>query len=177
MKFTYKIDSYYPKESRAFVIYTPDPTEPGNEGLQAMGGWVPVHPTMTEDQLKEMIVKSAPVFKWMVPDCPVASSLVGKEFKAESARPTPENAQQFLSRPRVMMSQFRVALDTRGKLAGLEQRLKSLPDQAKKRKLSAQFEYDPWVDYTSDLADLAKQEMGLDDKGLLSFFREANAIR
>lgn len=46
MNFTYKIENYYPYESRIFVIYTP--TDPSYEPL---GGWVNVAATTAEAQV------------------------------------------------------------------------------------------------------------------------------
>lgn len=59
MNFTYKIENYSPYESRLFVLYTPEDTT-----KETLGAWVTVEENMSADQIKDAIVRSAPVDKW-----------------------------------------------------------------------------------------------------------------
>jgi hypothetical protein len=86
MDFTYKIENYYPSESRLFVVYTPVDT-----ALEPMGGWVCISATMTEAEIHATIIQDAPYGRWEMVSSPVAKSLEGHIGQgAKPALPEPE---------------------------------------------------------------------------------------
>lgn len=62
MNLTYEIKNYYPMESRIYCEFTPEDTS-----LETWGGWISISISMTEEQIKEQIVKQAPYFRWDIP--------------------------------------------------------------------------------------------------------------
>lgn len=176
MKFSYFVDGYSPRDARAFVVYTPDPTEPGNEKLEPIGAWVNIPPTSDEDDIHSTIVRCAPVFRWMIPDCKAAHKLVGKTFNGQASRPTPENAAKFNIRPAVLTHQMRVALEDRGVLDDVTRAINAVTDQKKKRRLLAKLEYSPQLKFTDELSAFIASTLQLDDPGLMTLFSEARAV-
>ena len=91
MDFTYKIENYYPYESRLFVIYTPVDTT-----FEPMGGWVSISATMTEPEIEAAVVQQAPYYRWETVQSPVAKLLeghTGQGTKPVPCPPTPEQEQ------------------------------------------------------------------------------------
>jgi len=84
MNFTYKIENYYPYESRVFVVYTPDDTE-----KDPMGGWVTIAPEDTQEQIVSKVISHAPLARWNMPMSTVAEGLTGFEGSG-SIEPPPE---------------------------------------------------------------------------------------
>ena len=73
MQFTYKIENYYPLDSRAFVIYTAaDASKP------PLGVWVYITDDMTEEQIDTAIIAAAPVSKWMKGENAAIAAKLGK---------------------------------------------------------------------------------------------------
>lgn len=84
MNFSYKIENYYPYESRIFVIYTPtDPT------FETLGAWVGVTADMTETQILEAVVAQAPLYKWEMPKLPSTINLTGLQGSGVILPPAP----------------------------------------------------------------------------------------
>ncbi len=82
MDFTYKIENYYPSESRLFVVYTPVDT-----ALEPMGGWVCISATMTEAEIHATIIQDAPYGRWDTTQSPVAELLEGST--GQGTKPPP----------------------------------------------------------------------------------------
>lgn len=82
MNFTYKIENYYPHESRLFVVYTPE-----DSALEPMGGWVIISATMTEAEIQATIIQDAPYSRWETPKSPIAKLLEGTGGRG--AKPVP----------------------------------------------------------------------------------------
>jgi len=84
MEFTYKIENYIQSENRLFVVYTPTDTS-----LPPWGNWVSVSDDMTEDQIKENVIKSLPKFRWETAEITAAKNLVNYSAPA-TFQPVPE---------------------------------------------------------------------------------------
>lgn len=73
MQFTYKIENYYPLDSRAFVIYTAtDASKP------PLGVWVYITDDMTEGEIDAACVSAAPVSKWTKGENAAIAAKLGK---------------------------------------------------------------------------------------------------
>jgi len=84
MDFTYKIENYYPYESRVFAVYTPVDTQ-----FDTLGAWVSVTPTMTEAEINAAVVAAAPIDKWTMPQSSVVQTLIGSEGAGSVTAPAP----------------------------------------------------------------------------------------
>ena len=84
MNFTYKIENYYPYESRVFVIYTPE-----DSTLDQLGGWVHVLPEDTQEQIIEKVIAQAPLYKWSMSKSTIAEQLAGIEGSGVATTPDP----------------------------------------------------------------------------------------
>lgn len=85
MQFTYKIENYYPYESRVFVVYTPTDTS-----FEPLGGWVSIGVDWTSQQIKDAVVSSAPLVKWTAQKSSVVQALLGVEDSGVAVPPPPE---------------------------------------------------------------------------------------
>lgn len=72
MEFTYKIQNYYPYESRIFVEYTPT-----NAMYEPLGGWVSISPDMSAAQIREAVINNAPLSKWSIIKSTNVMGLIG----------------------------------------------------------------------------------------------------
>jgi len=179
MKFKYQVETYHPIDAVLIVSYTPDQNDPEVEELanksETLYRSIPVYPSMTEAQIKHAIIGGAPITKWQMPPCPAAQELVGKTFDGETfpVERTKETVQGNM-RPRVLLNQFRLVLEERGLLDQFDRKLKAIPDQKKKRKLTAKFEYCPWVELHGDVAEFTEEALGMTKQQVLDLFLEAS---
>lgn len=93
MQFTYKIEEYIQPEKRFFVTYIPEDTS-----LKPYSAWVYINDDMTEQQIKERIIKSVPLKYIEPPNNPLAQSLVGVSEVASYSKEQMEadNTPEFL---------------------------------------------------------------------------------
>ena len=178
MKFTYKVENYQPIDNMLLVGYTPDPTDPKINELanktETIYRSILVHPTMTEEQIKQSIIANAPIIKWQTPSCPAAKEIVGKSFAGETVQVQQKDGPPATIRPRVLLNQFRLVLEERGRLDEFDRKLKAISDQKKKRKLIAKFEYCPWVELHGDIAEFTEEALGMTKQQVLDLFLEAS---
>lgn len=102
MEFNYEVLSYIPYENRMFVSYKPVDTT-----LTPHGAWAPVGPDMTEEQIKESIIKAAPLYVWEAPVNEIAKNLTGFQTSEPVSRtskvPIPMSSADSQRRQRDMM--------------------------------------------------------------------------
>lgn len=72
MEFTYKVEEYIQPEKRFFVTYTPK-----DAALNPYSAWVYITDDMTEQEIKERIIKSVPLQHIEASNNSLAQSLVG----------------------------------------------------------------------------------------------------
>lgn len=72
MEFTFKVENYYPYESRIFVVYTPT-----DDTYEPLGVWVYISPDFTEQQIVDAINLNAPIHKWTSLKSDVALGMEG----------------------------------------------------------------------------------------------------
>ena len=104
MNFIYKIENYYPYESRLFVIYTPVDTN-----FEPMGGWVNISATMTEAEIEAAVIQQAPYYHWEVAHSPVAKLLEGRTGQGEKPAPIVPTVEETAALAREVATQNRAA--------------------------------------------------------------------
>lgn len=83
MNISYKIENYYPHDSRCFVIYEA-------EGFEPLGGWVYVPEEATDEQIHAAVLAMAPTEKWRKGQNMSIGNLIGKTYSGtEQPAPPP----------------------------------------------------------------------------------------